>query len=87
MASRTMPSVELRRTAAIFAAALGQVILSADALAYRPFDGTDASVIDPGELEVELGPAQLLREGSDRTLIAPAVVLNLGIFEGWEATL
>ena len=43
------------------------------AAAYRPFDGTDASVADPGAFEIELGPAGLLREGSQRTLIAPAV--------------
>jgi hypothetical protein len=57
------------------------------AWAYRPFDGTDAGVAAPGEFELELGPAQLLREGSDRTLIAPAVVLNLGVAEDWEAVL
>jgi len=57
------------------------------AAAYRPFDGTDASVADPGAFEIELGPAGLLREGSQRTLIAPAVVLNLGVAEGWEAVL
>jgi hypothetical protein len=87
MAKWMMPSVELRRAAAVAAAALGQVVWSAGAYAYRPFDGTDAAVVDPGEFEVELGPAQLLREGSERTLIAPAVVLNLGVVNGWEATL
>lgn len=57
------------------------------ALAYRPFDSTDAAVAPPGEFELELGPAGLLLQGSERTLIAPAYVLNLGLFEGWEAVL
>jgi hypothetical protein len=87
MASWTTSSVVLRSAAAIAAAALGLTMWSAGAYAYRPFDGTDASVIDPGEFEVELGPAQLLREGSERTLVAPAVVLNLGVVDGWEAKL
>ena len=49
---------------------------SVPALAYRPFDGTDAAVTDEGEMEIELGPAEYQREGSERTLIAPAVTLN-----------
>lgn len=57
------------------------------AWAYRPFDGTDAAVAAPGEIELELGPVQLLREGSERTLIAPAAVLNLGLVDRWEAVL
>src|SRR5947207_9311214 len=28
------------------------------AFAYRPFDGTDAAVAEPGVVEIELGPAQ-----------------------------
>jgi hypothetical protein len=58
-----------------------------DAAAYRPFDGTDAASVDPGEVELELGPAGLLRQGSERILVAPAVVLNFGLFEGWEVVL
>lgn len=58
-----------------------------DAFGYRPFDSTDAAVVPPGEFELELGPAGLLLEGSQRTLIAPAYVLNLGLVEGWEAVL
>lgn len=57
---------------------------SSSVFAYRPFDGTDAAVADPGEMEIELGPGYL-REGSARALIAPAVVFNLGFAEGWEA--
>jgi len=77
-----------RRTTAAAVSVLPVVMTwSHDAQAYRPFDGTDAAVADPEEFEIELGPAGLLREGSDRTLIAPALVLNLGVFENWEAVL
>ena len=34
------------------------------AFAYRPFDGTDAAVTEPGKAEVELQPAGRLQEGS-----------------------
>src|SRR5882724_5608940 len=58
------------------------------AFAYRPFDGTDAAVADPGEVEIELQPVGRIRQSSDqgaqKTLIAPATVLNFGLSEGWE---
>ncbi len=57
------------------------------ALAYRPFDGTDAAVADPHEVEIEFGPVGILREGAQHTLIVPAVVLNYGIVENWEVVL
>jgi hypothetical protein len=52
--------------------------------AYRPFDGTDADVAEAGVFELELGPVQYLRLGRRNYLIAPDLVLNLGIFEGTE---
>ncbi|WP_407177407.1 hypothetical protein [Bradyrhizobium sp. STM 3562] len=58
---------------------------AAPAFAYRPFDGTDAAVAEPGELEVELQPAGPRREQGTTTLIAPQTVLNFGLSEGWEA--
>jgi hypothetical protein len=63
------------------------VATSAPALAYRPFDGTDAAVAAPGEVEIELQPAGSLHEGSTTTLVAPATVFNYGLSEGWEAVL
>ena len=54
------------------------------AFAYRPFDGTDAAVSESGQLEIELGPAEFLWEGSDRTLVAPNLQLNYGFSEKWE---
>jgi hypothetical protein len=57
----------------------------APAWAYRPFDGTDAAVAAPGELEIEFQPAGRLRESGTTTLIAPETVVNYGFSEGWEA--
>ena len=65
--------------------ALCLIAWSGPARAYRPFDGTDAAVAAPGELEVELQPAGRLREGGNTTLVAPATVFNFGLSEGWEA--
>jgi hypothetical protein len=54
------------------------LLLPAAALAYRPFDGTDADTAKNGEFEVELGPGGLLQGGA-RSVVAPALVLNLGL--------
>jgi len=62
-------------------------VWSSSAWAYRPFDGTDAAVAAPGELEIELQPAGRLRESGTTSLIAPATVINYGLSEGWEAVL
>ena len=54
------------------------------ALAYRPFDSTDAAVADPGIIEVELGPVAYthMRHGSVTEL--PVVTVNAGVADGWE---
>jgi hypothetical protein len=57
------------------------------AQAYRPFDGTDASVADTGDVEIELGPAEYLHEGPDREVFAPALRINYGFTPDWEATI
>jgi hypothetical protein len=62
-------------------------VWSAPALAYRPFDGTDAAVAAPGEVEIELQPAGRLRDQTGTSLVAPATVFNYGFREGWEAVL
>jgi hypothetical protein len=58
---------------------------AAPAFAYRPFDGTDAAVADPGQVEVELQPAGRLQEGSQSFLVAPGMVVNFGLTKGLEA--
>jgi hypothetical protein len=60
---------------------------TSEAFAYRPFDGTDAAVADPGEVEVELQPAGAQWSHGQNLLIAPAVVFNYGLLENWEAVL
>src|SRR5215470_4552395 len=57
------------------------------ALAYRPFNGTDAAVADPGQIELELGPIQYFELGQAPTLFSPDVVFNYGIGERWEFVL
>ena len=57
------------------------------AWAYRPFDGTDAAVAETGEIEIELGPVEYLREAGDRSLLAPDLRINYGFKWGWKASL
>ena len=57
------------------------------ARAYRPFSGTDAAVAEPGEVEIELGPAEYLRDGAERTLFVPSTTLNYGFAPSWETVL
>jgi hypothetical protein len=68
-------------------ALLGVTLAGGEAHAYRPFDSTDASVPAPGEFELELGPLGLIEEGGRRTLVAPKVILNLGVLPDWEVVL
>jgi hypothetical protein len=55
--------------------------------AYRPFDSTDASVVEPARVELELGPIGYVRDGRANVLVAPAVIANVGIVPNWEAVL
>ena len=48
-------SLRQRSLPAVFAVGL-LLGWTSQAHAYRPFDGTDAAVADPGEVEVELQP-------------------------------
>lgn len=52
--------------------------------ALRPYEGTDAAVAPPSEFELEFGYLSYLREGSQRSLVAPAAVLNFGLANGTE---
>jgi hypothetical protein len=76
-----------RRLASRSVIALSLISWSSSAFAYRPFDGTDAAVAAPGEVEIELQPAGRLREQGSTSLIAPAMVYNYGFSEGWETVL
>jgi hypothetical protein len=75
----------LRRSVGVFVVLASILPGSVPAHAFRPFDGTDAAVADAGEVEIELQPLGRIRQGPDKTLIAPATVFNFGLSEGWEA--
>src|SRR5215472_2842273 len=75
------------RASAAFAIAAFLTFWSSEAEAYRPFDGTDAAVVETGEIEVELGPVEYLRAGAERALLSPDLRINYGFILGWEAAL
>ena len=62
------------------------VALASRALAYRPFDQTDADVAEPHVMELEIGPLQFERSAG-RTGYVPTFILNFGAFPGWELVL
>jgi hypothetical protein len=59
-------------------------LLVSPALAYRPFDGTDAAVADVKEVEIEFQPFGWRRDDQQKALVAPAVRFNWGFAERWE---
>ena len=84
-----MPS-SVRSRRRLFACALlvlGATVWCGRASAYRPFDGTDAAVADLGQLEIELGLFGLLWQQANKTLIAPAAIVNYGFAKNWELVL
>lgn len=54
------------------------------AWAYRPFVSTDAAVVAPQEMEVELGYFNLERTNRQNTFIVPKVILNYGLVRNLE---
>ena len=80
-------SAEFGRTRSFIMTALVLLASAQAALAYRPFDSTDAAVADQNVFEVELSPLSF-EHGDDGTArIAPALRLNYGFAENWEAVL
>ena len=67
--------------------ALLGALWAGEAQAYRPFDGTDAAVAEPKQIEIELGPAQYQKIGPNQTLFAPDVIFNYGLADRWELVL
>jgi len=67
-------------------APLGLVLFLAfapGALAYRPFDQTDADVAELHLVELELGPTQV-QWAQGRTALVPTFILNVGLLPRWE---
>src|SRR5258706_6187901 len=60
---------------------------SVPALAYRPFDSTDAAVADRGAFEVELSPLSYRHDDDGIAWITPSARLNYGFANDWEAVL
>jgi hypothetical protein len=73
------------RTAGL--AALFAASFPSNALAYRPFDSTDAAVADLGDFEVELSPLSYRHVPGGRVWITPELRLNYGFAENWEVVL
>ena len=66
----------------------GLALLSPNAaLAYRPFDSTDAAVADKDVLEVELSPLSYRHDDDGAAWVSPAARLSYGFTEDWEAVL
>ena len=68
---------------------LGFVLLVAPhvALAYRPFDSTDAAVASPKEIEIEFGPVAYTDSRHASITDAPVVTVNVGLVDRWEAVI
>lgn len=65
----------------------GSLSWSGPALAYRPFDSTDAAVADKGAFEVELSPLSFRHDDDGPAWIAPSARLNYGFAEDSEIVL
>jgi hypothetical protein len=57
------------------------------ALAYRPFDSTDAAIADPGVIEIELGPVAYTDLPGASVTELPVVTVNVGVAAGWETVI
>ena len=68
-----------KRSAASALVGLCAISWTVPALAYRPFDGTDAAVADLGEVEIEFQPAGAFRAGSTKPL--SEAIFNYGFAE------
>jgi hypothetical protein len=79
--------VKAVRSVAALAAAAVLAYWSGAARAYRPFDGTDTAVAETGEIEIELGPVEYLRDEAQRMLFVPDVKVNYGFMPRWEGSL
>jgi len=83
MQKATKAKVALKTAAALVG--LNAALWPGPAAAYRPFNGTDAAVADPNEMEIEFEPVGALTQGSDISLVGPWTVVNYGFKDRWEA--
>jgi len=80
-------TTNLARAGAVVIATASAILWCTEAAAFRPFDGTDAAVVEANKIEVELGPVEYVREADERRLTAPNIRINYGFAERWEAVL
>ena len=73
----------IARTSCAFLVAL--ISFTSHALAYRPFDSTDADVVEAGAWEVELSPLSYRHNDDGAAWISPTMILNYGITDRLEA--
>lgn len=67
--------------------AVALLVWPVEAFAYRPFDGTDAAIAGKGIVEIELGPVNWRHNDEGGQWIVPALTINYGIAENWEAVI
>src|SRR4051795_1335471 len=78
----------MRFSSTLAVATLGMAtFFPGEARAYRPFDQTDADVVEHGRVEIELGPAAVGWSREELVLVAPSLVVNVGIRPGVELVL
>ncbi len=58
---------------------------SGRALGYRPFVSTDAAVAETGDVEIEFGYIGFRADHAGATILAPEVVVNVGVVHNVEA--
>ena len=85
LGARTTASSQ--RFAAAIILGIAALAWAAPAAAYRPFDGTDASVAELDQVEIEFQPAGLLHTASQSFLAGPKTVINYGFADRWELVL
>jgi hypothetical protein len=55
------------------------LVMPSNGWPYRPFISTDAAVVDPHEVEIELGYFTLEHDTGENTFTIPSLVLNCGL--------
>lgn len=84
---RSFPRGASRRWHFVLALCAAALLSPRPAHAFRPFDGTDASIAPPHLFELEMGPMGYARAGEERVLVLPAVTFNYGTGAAWEFVL
>lgn len=77
----------IRRSAAGAVATVAVVALAPAAWAYRPFDQTDADVVERRRWELEIGPVALQRSRDELVVVAPSLIVNYGLARNAELVL